>query len=136
MLGVINMKIKYKFKGQKKIINNIYKIQTSMFNDLARFLYEEGLKIEAESTRRIPVDTGFARSHKYTSPAIKHHNNLIVEIGYLDAVDYIVPLHERTDVRHVVGEAKFLENAFVKHEADFEKNLAAFIKMQLSRYRT
>lgn len=122
-------------KGSNELTANINKIKKQMADKIADFLYQEGLKIEARSTELIPVDTGFARSHKYTTPAIKQGSKLVVEVGYTKEVHYIVPLHEKTYVKHTVGQAKFLETAFVEHERMFYTNAQRFLKSVLSNIK-
>lgn len=60
-----------------------------------------------------PVETGSLRAGSYTEP-IGGLDNPGVEIGYMAA--YAVFVHERTELHHPVGQAKFLETALKQNE--------------------
>lgn len=58
-----------------------------------------------EAKKRTPVDTGFLRSSGQVDLS---GANIVIRF----TAKYALPVHERMDVEHPVGEAKFLENAF------------------------
>lgn len=75
-------------------------------NDLMDDTLEEvGYKILKEAKTRTPVDTGFLRSSGEVERKRDH-----VAIRF--TAKYALPVHERVEVPHSPGEAKFLENAF------------------------
>jgi len=67
------------------------------------------LMVKGESQKRTPVDTGYLKSSAYSN--IIGVNKLGVKgiVGYI--AKYAIYVHEHTWKKHVVGEAKFLENA-------------------------
>ena len=71
-------------------------------------MYALGERIMADSVRRTPVDTGRLRSTAYVAPPSMVEPG-VVEMGY--GTQYAVAVHERTEVAHSTGEAKFLESA-------------------------
>lgn len=75
----------------------------------AAALYDEGLKVDARAQEEdmAPWDTGRMKGTHYVSPPTESGTTLICEIGY--GVDYSIFVHERTEVRHPHGQAKWLQ---------------------------
>lgn len=71
---------------------------------LGAALYEEASIIFVESQMEVPVDTGRLRASGMVSPPP------IVKITY--GTTYALPVHERINVKHRVGKAKYLEDPF------------------------
>ena len=93
-----------KLKGAARVEKNLKKAAVSYTQAMSAAIYQKGLEVLAGSVRLVPVDTGRLRStHYVTIPSSRG----VVEMGY--GTDYAVPVHERTDVRHTTGQAKFLE---------------------------
>ncbi len=85
---------------------------------LARLaLHRAGLFVQADSQKRTPVDTGYLRSSAKT----RMENDYAVLISY-DAM-YAIFVHERVNLKHKVGEAKFLQNAMDKNKSKIKKIL-------------
>lgn len=80
---------------------------------VAAGLYAVGENIRGNSMERAPVDKGVLRSSHYiTEPEIVDDGIIVViGCGGGPAEPYAVVQHERLDLRHPEGEAKFLENA-------------------------
>lgn len=76
---------------------------------LGAALYEEASAIFAESQLEVPVDTGRLRASGGVSPPIGR-TDPYVRIFY--GTDYALPVHERINVPHTVGKAKYLEDPF------------------------
>ncbi len=73
-----------------------------------------------EAQKRCPVDTGYLKSHWM----IKRERGGVWSIVF--TAPYATYVHERLDVRHRVGEAKFLENAWTAKRHEFVKQLYGF----------
>ena len=67
-----------------------------------------------EAQRRCPVDTGYLRDNW-----ILKNSRGVWSIAF--TADYAIYVHERLDVKHDVGEAKFLENAWHAKIQEFIK---------------
>jgi hypothetical protein len=67
--------------------------------------YQEGLALLADSVKEVPVDTGRLRRTGYVDAPTDARDPKVV-VGY--GTDYALPVHERTEVHHPVGKAKFL----------------------------
>jgi hypothetical protein len=99
---------------------------------LGAALYQEGLYIQRNSMRRTPVDTGALRaSHETTEPAYKGGEiEVAIQVGG-PAAPYALIVHERLDVGHRVGEAKFLERSVTEAAAGIDERLARRIAKNL-----
>ena len=95
------------------------------FGDLDRYLRrasaqvldaaEDALVMEAnemmtEAKAQTPVDTGTLRGSGTVFPAKRKRDGVEVELGFGGAAaGYVIPVHQRLDVHHPVGNALFLE---------------------------
>lgn len=85
-------------------------------------IYQKGLQIAGDAVKLTPVATGFLRRSNYVKPP--DSKGLNGEIGY--GASYAVPVHERTDVAHPQGEAKFLDKAINAHRINFVRDVGTF----------
>ena len=100
------------------VVGNMKRLSVALPLKVAAALYQEGLKVQADSMRRTPVDTGTLKASHETSLPSYRGDFLEVTISVGGAAKkYAVPVHERLDVKHPNGEAKFLQNA-VDERAD------------------
>jgi hypothetical protein len=99
-----------KVTGEKKVIKELKRFVKAYPNATGAAMYEEALAIEAESVKLVPVDTGRLSTTHYVSPPKKDASKITCKIGY--GTNYALPVHERTKVRHTVGQAKYLEVPF------------------------
>ena len=68
---------------------------------------------------RTPVKTGALKATGKVHEPEDRGNETIVLISFGDEeVDYAIPVHERLDVRHIIGQAKFLESAVQEKESE------------------
>jgi hypothetical protein len=100
-------------------------------NALAAGLYLEGLRIIGQAVRLTPVKTNRLRASHYAAPPNPRRARPEVEIGY--GVDYAVPVHERLEVNHPNGEAKFLQKPLDKARSGWETRIALRTKQNFER---
>ncbi len=105
--------------------------KVSMIDALAASLYGEGLALLSESLREVPVATGRLRNTGYVNPPRTGGRGLVVEVGY--GTDYAVPVHEKTEVNHPVGKAKFLADPLNTRLNGFERRVGARAKRFFDR---
>lgn len=103
------MKVEFEFTGIEEMIQQLRRAARDYPAAGAQALYEEGFRIEADAVKNTPVKSGRLRSTAYVAPPVDDGKSIRVTIGY--GTDYAVPVHERTEAHHPVGEAKFLEHA-------------------------
>lgn len=88
-----------------------------MNHAVSRGMAEFAGEIEAESVKLTPIDTGELRSRSYIHGPLYDQNNqqYSMIVGYERNIPaenlYAVSVHERVEIRHKVGQAKFLETA-------------------------
>ena len=94
-------------KGVEDLLRK-YNVMTRKYKDaIAAAVYQEGIVIGNKSIKQTPVDTGRLRQSFYISPPT-NIDKPGVKMGY--GTDYALAVHERTDVPHKTGKAKFLED--------------------------
>lgn len=89
-------------------------------------LEQQAATIMRTSLDQIPQDTGAAASTAHITPGRDANGDPIVSMGYdgtkasnpttgQPVSDYLFPLHERLDVYHPRGKAKFLEDPIMDY---------------------
>lgn len=124
-----SVKVAY-IKGEQTLLANLKVYDKNMTDGVADGMRKFGGRVESESTRRCPVETGELRSRVFNEGPLKDGNEYVQVVGYEkfsaqweDGRAYAVPVHERTGVHHPVGEAKFLENAVNALSGEYAKYL-------------
>jgi len=85
---------------------------SSFLHSAENGLEEVAEQLKEKSVAKTPVDTGELRSRAFVSPVVAEENTMVVTVGYAsESPEYAIYVHERTDVRHRVGQAKFLESS-------------------------
>jgi hypothetical protein len=120
-----------KVTGEKEILAELARLAKKYPYEAELSLWEEAYALSANMTKRIPVDTGRLRSTAYSVFPEEQAGELIAEVGV--ATDYAVPVHERTEVAHTTGEAKFLENAIKERQDGYAKRLADRIRKRVDK---
>ncbi len=112
--------------GEAALLKRLVELAKKYPEAAAQALYEEGLGVDANMVPRIPVDTGRLRSTHYVAPPrANDQGGIFVEVGV--GTDYAAEVHERTEIRHVSGEAKFLEKALNARASGMAQRLATRI---------
>ena len=102
------LQLKVDFDGLEDLQREFERFGKRGMRAFGKAVRSGGIAIMENSIKRVPVDTGRLRgSHYATEP--QSPTDPTVEIGY--GTNYAVPVHERTEVPHAFGEAKFLEKA-------------------------
>jgi hypothetical protein len=98
---------------------------------VADALHAEALAIEAASVPLVPVDTGRLRSTHYVSPPERGSDTPRAEVGY--GTDYAVYVHERTEIHHETGQAKFLEQPLQQARSGYAERIARRVQARLEK---
>ena len=96
--------MKMKVRGLRRTQHNLLRFKARMIEGAGRANRAAGERILTRAQQLVPVDTGHLRDSGYV-----RESNDSVEVGF-DA-DYALHVHERTDIFHQNGQAKFLETA-------------------------
>ena len=103
---------KVKIKGVEKLRSNLAKVAKKYPGVANQVLFEEGEGLVEIAVPLTPIDVGTLRGSYFVNRPIRSGNRLKLTLGVGGAAkDYAVPVHERTEVSHPVGQAKFLEKA-------------------------
>ena len=93
-------------------------------------LFRRGEAVMKRAKDLTPVDTGTLRNSGTVNQPEIEGNQVSVTIGFGGAAaPYAVFVHEDMTKRHPVGQAKFLEEPLREEERDFDRNLAADIRL-------
>lgn len=106
--------------GEAEVLRNLNKEIRKIKGRTVRGLFNAGLLVQRRSQQKTPVDTGNLKGGAYTG--IIRRDPHEVEIGY--QAFYAVYVHERLELAHTVGEAKFLEKALTESERDVLDQIA------------
>lgn len=85
-----------------------------------------GLHVLGDAQQLCPVDTGALVASATEEPARLDGNEVTKRIGF--NTDYAAAVHERLDVLHAQGQAKFLETAIRNNAPKFPTFVANRIK--------
>lgn len=125
-------KVEVKVEGYDALLKRLKELSERYPDAIGAALYQEGLAVDAASVKRTPVDTGRLRATHYVAPpTLVEEGVVVVEIG--NATDYAVPVHERLDVYHRVGEAKFLEKSLNERASGFMERVAKRTERNMKR---
>jgi hypothetical protein len=109
---------KVTISGLENIQKNIQNLDQIIDVVLKDELYKMGQHLRSESVKECPVDTGRLRASATVTPVQKKEDKYFVEVGY--GTDYAIYVHERTELHHTVGKAKYLEDP-LKRNTQFYK---------------
>jgi len=111
---------KVTISGFEDIQKNIQDLDQIIDEVLKDELYKMGQHLRSESVKECPVDTGRLRASATVTPVQKKsfEDKYFVDVGY--GTDYAIYVHERTELHHTVGKAKFLEDP-LKRNTQFYK---------------
>lgn len=115
----------------------IQALRTSLRDELRRMsdavsaaLYDEALKIDARALEEdmAPWDTGRLKQSHYVAPPTVDAagERITVDLGY--GVAYAIYVHERTELHHPHGQAKWLQRTLEQFAQGFEQRIAAKVK--------
>lgn len=98
----------FRVTGLEKVNANLRQFARRVPDRAARALNVVAEETMTDAKARTPVDTGTLRR---SGKVHDHASARKLTAGLSFATEYAVYVHERTDIRHPNGEAKFLENA-------------------------
>jgi hypothetical protein len=123
MPGGISLEI----KGVPEMKAKLKRLVDTYAEASAAALYMMGLRALAIAIRKTPVDTGRLRATNYCAPPeVAQGGMMTVTLGFGTA--YGIYVHERTDLKHTSGEAKFLQKALDEIAAGYLPTIARLIK--------
>lgn len=120
-------------KGDKEVLRKLRELTEDYPDALGAALYQEALELHRDSVNRTPVDTGRLRQSAYAAPPSPNtsFDDMVAEVGY--GTNYAIWVHERTELNHRVGEAKFLQNALDAKSKGYVKRVAGRVMSNVKR---
>ena len=101
-----------------------------VWNDVAAALEKEAQRVLELAQKRTPVKTGALRDSGQVHPAEITRDGISVTISFgTEAVMYAIVVHESLHVRHLNGEAKFLEKTMLEQAPSVMANIASMVRL-------
>lgn len=120
------------FKGATEMIANFRSVQRNLMPEVGRALVEELNATELpEVVNRTPIDTGNLRDTEHVEGPEMRGDSVVAQIvaGGPEA-PYATIVHERLEVRHPVGQAKYLESVIDEYSSSLMDRVAARVNLQ------
>jgi len=110
-------------------INKVFKNINTVLSKRAEqsAIYTAGLFVKGSAQKLTPIDTGALKASAYVRPL--KGSGVGVRVGFTQ--NYAVFVHERVELFHRVGQAKFLSTAVFNNKAKIEKIIGRKIKVTL-----
>lgn len=120
--------------GIERTIRGVRRGGRAAADSLARHLHAEGEQIMGEAKLLTPVLTGALRASGHVPPVQQLPGQVLQRLSFGDAsVDYAAEVHERTDIAHRTGVAKFLSIPAEAAAIGMPSRLAAAVALDLER---
>ncbi len=105
------MEIRVQITGLEDAQAKLQQLSQAAVEAMGKGLYRAGEQIMTASKEECPVDTGTLRSTGHVEQPKVEGKSVTVQLGYGGpAAPYAIWVHERLDLHHTVGKAKFLED--------------------------
>lgn len=118
-------KLSVKITGDTELKRGLIALAKKYEEAAAAAVFGEANELKNEVVPLIPVDTGILRSSAYASPP-KQIKNPTAKVGV--GTKYGIYVHERTELNHKVGQAKFLSAPLTRRQADYVMRMARRIR--------
>jgi hypothetical protein len=109
--------IKIDFSGFNEVATSFEQMRKRSVRANRAGLHAGALAIMAISVRLVPVDFNFLRGSAFVEKPRQVGKEARVRVGY--GTKYAAAVHERTEVNHTVGQAKYLTDAIDNNNAVF-----------------
>lgn len=120
--------VEFNIVGASDVANNLLKLASIAGEAVAQSLNEVAEVTLTDAKERTPVDTGTLKS----SGKVSEHATLRKHQAKLTyGTEYAVWVHEQTNLKHRVGEAKFLEKALQKTAATFVQTMVDKVRSRI-----
>ena len=124
--------IHLELKGTREMQKALRKLGDRAEFGLKRALTTEGERVMAIAKRLTPVDTGALRASGHVQSPVVTKDQIEVTLGFGGpSASYAVYVHERTELRHIAGQAKFLEQPVNEAARGLADRLALELRREL-----
>lgn len=127
------MKYRSKLEGAEELERKLKAAGKLGLKALAGGAFVEMSKVINDAKTRTPVDTGTLRASGTVLPPRIRGGSVTVTGGFGGAAkDYALEVHENLKMSHTVGEAKFLERAWLDRLSYMDENLGREVRRHLA----
>lgn len=129
-------RITLEVEGIADLLGKLTRVRESIHYGVGAGLYAVGQNIRSTSMDKTPIDTGALKgSHYVTEPEGPESGDphVIIGCGGGPAEPYAIVQHERLDLKHPEGEAKFLEKAAKEEAAGAQALVAKYARKYIER---
>ena len=105
-----------KISGQDRVIRNLAQYASRLSSAMDAAVSASAGTVMVESQELCPVATGALRDSAATAAEVQD-GVITAVVGY--TASYAVPVHEKTEIWHTNGQAKFLEDAVKQYEPKY-----------------
>lgn len=120
-------------EGLDEVLGNLANVNRTLARRGLVAMRVEGEKVMLKAKRLTPVDTGVLEGSGRVSPPVETGGVFSVTLSFGGpAKDYAIPVHERLDVRHTNGQAKFLQQPVMEHAAVFAASVASTLRAMMN----
>lgn len=137
------MTVKLEWRGLDRFLARVRAEPERLARALAGALYEEAEELMTAAKLLTPVDTGALRASGHVQLPVREGSEVSVTLGFggpagsgqgqAKNVGYAVHVHEDLGARHVVGQAKYLEQPFNERKVGMARRLVERINRRLGR---
>jgi hypothetical protein len=140
------------YLGEKQLKRNLRKLTTVIGpKKYAQIVMRGVIAVENNSARRTPIKSGNLRDSglgQIKVPGVEQDNSMVSKkrkgvhgilvadaagaVGFTaNTAEYAIYVHERTELNHITGEAKFLEKALQEEMPKLEKRFGKELKTEM-----
>lgn len=139
----MDVRLEFRLRNLEPMVKRMLATNKEVLSIVAEALHDEANNIMTESRNQVPVDTGTLKSSAYVLDPQIQTDEVRVRFGYGGpndkmnpkhrrmASEYAAIVHERLDVRHPVGKAKYLEDPFNDAIRGMEDRVASKLRSEL-----
>ena len=123
--------MRLRLTGLDEVRKRVERAQEAAPSEIAGALNEEAERVMTRAKRLTPVDTGTLRASGIVESPEFRRFEVIITLGFGGpAAPYAIFVHERTEIRHTVGQPKFLEDAVIQSVPGFSDRVATAIDIR------
>jgi hypothetical protein len=131
-----SIQIKVEVSGEELLLNALQRMAVTKSSAAHKALMAEAEDLKRRSQQQVPTETGTLHDTAYIEDKSQGRNDITIRVGYggpndkinpktrKAASSYAVIVHERLDVSHPKGKAKFLEDPANQLKRELASRLA------------
>ena len=127
----MTIQIDVSVSGMKKLRSDLTELKTRYGNAVAAGVFQEAVELMRDSRDEVPIDTGELFDSAFVAKPDKKANGFRSHLGY--GADHAIFVHERTELSHPIGKAKFLTDPSNRRKSGASKRIADTSRRHFTR---